>query len=161
MRRRYVVTTVGLLLTAAGAASAYLTGGGGGTATAATSIPLAVTISPGAPSAALRPGGATDIVLTATNQNVGQARLTSLVLDTARGTAGFAVDTDHAGCTTSSFSLSAPSYDAGGAGWTVPGASGGNPGTLALTLTQALTMALDAPNACQGATVTVFLKAGS
>ena len=161
MRRRTVVTTVGVVLTVAGVANAYMTSGGNGTATASTAAPASVALGPGSPAAALRPGGVTDVVLAATNPGAEAAHVASLVLDTTRGTGGFAIDAEHAGCAPTSFALSAPSYDAGGAGWTVPAASGDTSGSLSLTLDQALTMNLDASNACQGATVTVYLRAGS
>jgi hypothetical protein len=161
MRRRTVVTTVVVVLAVAGAANAYMTSGGSGTATASTAAPPSASLGPGSPAAALRPGGVTDVVLAATNPGPAAAHVASLVLDTTRGTGGFAVDAGHAGCAPTSFALSAPSYDAGGAGWTVPAASGSTPGSLTVTLPQALTMRLDASNACQGATVTVHLRAGS
>jgi hypothetical protein len=46
------------------------------------------------------------------------------------------------------------------AGWSVPGAAGSTPGTGAATLSGALSMSLDAADACQGAELTVFLAAG-
>jgi hypothetical protein len=161
VKRLVVVTTVGVVLATAGAASAYLTAPGSGTATAATGQPTAVTLSPGSPDDALRPGAAADVVLTATNPGTTSVVLTSLVLDTSRGTGGFAVDEAHDGCPAATFSLAAASYDGGGSGWTVPAASGSTPGTLAVALPDALTMALDAPNGCQGASVTVYVRAGS
>jgi len=154
MRRRHVVTAAGVVLATAGAASAYLTGGGSGTATAASEQPTAVTLAPGAPGAPLHPGGTVDLVLTATNNDGSAAILGRLALDTARGDGGFAVDVAHAGCPASSFALSAASDGESGDGWTVPGSS-----TLDLVLPDALTMGTDAPDACQGASVQVYLRA--
>jgi hypothetical protein len=50
--------------------------------------------------------------------------------------------------------------DNGGAGWNVPAKVGATEGTLDLTLADALSMDVDAANACQGATFTVSLATG-
>lgn len=161
MRRRHVVTALLVVLGTAGAASGYWSAAGGGGGGASTGAPVPVELRPGTPAATMRPGGSSDVVLTASNPDDAAAQLASLRLDTTRGTGGFAVDDAHPACPPSTFGLTAPTFDNGGAGWTVPGASGGTPGTLAVTLPAALTMATSAANGCQGATVTVYLEAGS
>jgi hypothetical protein len=47
-----------------------------------------------------------------------------------------------------------------GAGWTVPAKSGSVNGTLTVALPNGLAMNAAAANACQGATITVYLTAG-
>lgn len=160
MRRRHVVTALLVVLGTAGAASAYWTTSGGGTADAATGAPVPVELRPGTPAAALRPGGTSDVVLTAVNPAGAASLLPSLRLSAGQGTAGFQVDDTHPGCTPASFSLTSPSFGGTGTGWTVPAASGGTPGTLEITLPAALAMDAAAPNGCQGASVTVYLEVG-
>ncbi len=48
-----------------------------------------------------------------------------------------------------------------GAGWSVPARAGAVDGTLAVTLSQAVSMGTTAASSCQGATFTVYLRAGS
>jgi len=122
--------------------------GDGGTGAAVT-----VALTPGTPATAVLPGGQAAVASTATNATGADVRLRSLALDTDRGAGGFAVDAGHAGCATSSLSFT--SQDNGGAGWTVPAG-----GSVTLQLPAALGMAVDAADACQGATFTVYLKAG-
>jgi hypothetical protein len=158
MRRALLLglAVVGAVVLAAGAALAYLasTGGGAGAATVAQAQPL--TVSAGsAPSAYLFPTGTPsgDVTVTIANPNPAAVHVSRLDLDTARGTGGFSL----AGC-----DLAFTSQTNAGAGWTVPAASGGTPGSLSLDLTGSLTMATSAPNACQSAahtSFTVYLKA--
>ena len=63
------------------------------------------------------------------------------------------MDGGHAGCGVAALSFTTQTN--GGAGWTVPGS--GRPSSI--TLTNALSMATGAANACQGATFTVYLQA--
>lgn len=143
---------------AATAADAAWSGGGSGTGSAGTGTTVAVTLSPGTPSAGLHPGGSADVVLEVTNPNQHPVRIGTLALDTGQGTSGFAVDGDHPGCATSALGFATQSN--GGAGWTVPAKVGAVDGSLAVTLSGAISMASNAANACQGATFTVYLVAG-
>lgn len=90
----------------------------------------------------------------ATNTNPGPIRITSLALDTAQGTGGFAVDAAHSGCTLTTFSFI--NQTNAGAGWTVPAG-----GSLTITLPGALAATAATANACQGATLTTYLRAGT
>ncbi|HET6562527.1 MAG TPA: hypothetical protein VFG72_11685 [Marmoricola sp.] len=139
-----------------GAASAYWAGLGTGTASGATATTTAVTLTPGTATASLHPGGTGDVSAEARNPGSAEVVVPSLELDTTQGSLGLAVDADHPDCPTTAFTFA--TQDNGGAGWTVPGRSGGQDGELVLTLPHALRLAADAPNGCQGATVTVYLR---
>src|SRR5262249_38269169 len=102
----------------------------------------------------LYPGGNADVVVTITNPNPFAVHLPSLVLDTGQPGNGFAVDAGHSGCTTGSLSFNGPQTN-GGADFVVPAS-----GHLDVDLSNAISMSAAAVNACQGATFTVFLKAG-
>ncbi len=120
------------------------------TGSASSSTGTALTILPGTPVAALYPGGTAPIALTIVNPGSDSTHVTSLSLDTGQGTFGFAVDASHSGCSTSSLS-----YVTQTTGWDVPAH-----GSLSVTLpASALTMSTSAANACQGALITVYLKA--
>lgn len=159
MTRRALLTALScaLALMIASAASAFWSGAGSGAGAGTTGIAAPVTLSPGTPTATLYPGADGDVVLTLSNPNTSTVRVNSLVLDTSRGTQGFALDAAHAGCATTALSFT--SQNNGGSGWTIPAKVGATNGALAVTLPHALTMALDAANACQGASTTVYLVA--
>jgi hypothetical protein len=161
-RTRNLLLTLALtavVTTAGGAAYAYWTSGATGSGGGATGSLSAITLTPGTPGANLYPGAQTDVVLTATNPNTQTTRIASLVLDTAQGTGGFAVDGGHPGCSVAALGYSTQTN--GGAGWTVPARVGLVDGTLPITLANALTMAASAAGACQGATFTVYLRAAA
>lgn len=147
-----VVVLVSLAVT--GAAVAYWMGAGSGAGAADTGRTQPVTLSPATPVAQLYPGGRSGVRVTVTNPNPTPVRIGALELDTAHGTNGFAVDAGHGACGVSSLSF-APATN-GGAGWTIPGDD-----VVTLTLTDALAMQTTAANACQGATFTVHLRAGT
>ena len=154
---RWIIgVTVGVLMGGAGVAFAYWSGTGAGTATGHTGTSAVLGLSPGTPVAALYPGGATDVVLTVSNSNTFPASIASIALDTTQGSAGFGVDSAHAGCDLST--LSYTTQHNGTSGWSVAAANGTTNGTLAITLTGALSMSASAGTACQGATFTVFLS---
>jgi hypothetical protein len=146
-----------VVLPVGGIAVAYWGGTGGGTGTSATGdvVPVALTV--GTPPANLRPGATSHVVLTATNSNASPVRITTLTLDTAQGTGGFAVDAGHSGCNVNVLSFTTQTN--GGAGWTIPARVGLVNGTLGITLNNAIGMSASAANACQGATFTVYLVA--
>ena len=152
--RRALTLALVVLLTLVGAISAEAffraTGAGSGTPTVAAAATL--TLAPGTPSANLYPGGNSSVSLAVTNPNPGSVVLRSLALDTSRGTGGFAVDTGHSGCALSALSFTTSNN--GGAGWTIAA------GNQVLNVTGSLAMSASAADACQGATFTVYLKAG-
>lgn len=162
MRRRVIIVlayvAAFVLAGTASGAWAYFSSGGLGSGTGATATTQPVVLSPGTPQSELFPGGSTDVVLSVSNPNSSAVRLNSLALDTTQGTGGFAVDAGHSGCDVSALGFATQSN--GGSGWTVPAKIGGVNGTLAITLSDPLTMNLAADNACQGAAFTVYLKAG-
>lgn len=150
LSRAVPLAAVLVLALAAGASAFWHTGSGTATAIVQTGP---VTLGPGSAGAGLTPGGSTDVEVVATNPNVYDASIASLVLDTSAGTNGFDVDPDHSACDTSVLHF-AP-QDNGGPGWSVPAND-----TLDIDMLGALTMDNDASNACQGATFTVHLMAG-
>jgi hypothetical protein len=152
-----LVGSIGAVLS--GAANAYWPGAGSGTGSGTTAAPMAVTLSPGTPAGGLYPGGRADVALTVSNPNAASLHLGALALDTNLGSGGFAVDPGHPGCALSALSFTTQTN--AGAGWTLPAKSGADSSTLAVTLTNALSMTADAANACQGAQFTLYLTAGS
>ena len=153
------ITAMALLaVPAGGIAYAFWSGTGVGTGTASSATTVALTLSPGTPTASLYPGGQANVVLTATNPNDSIIHINSLALNTAQGTGGFSVDGGHASCSVAALSFT--SQTNGGTGWNVPARAGVTNGTLAVTLTNAVAMSAAAADACQGATFTVYLVAG-
>ncbi len=154
LRRRVVVVAALLIGVSLGSTAAVATfsttGGGSGAGTSGATV--AVTLAAGTVSGDLIPGGTAAVRTVATNPNAGPVRIESLALDTTQGAGGFSVS--RPGCAASSFAFT-PQSNAG-AGWTVPGN-----GSLTITLASAIGMNLAAADACQGAVVTVFLRAGS
>ena len=147
-----------LALPVGGAAFGYWGGSGSGTGSQTTGTTLDVALAPKTVTAALHPGGQANVGLTVTNPNPCPVQIGSLALDSGQGTGGFGVDAEHAGCLLSALSFATQTN--GGAGWTAPAKVGAVDGSLAVTLTNALTMAEDAANACQGATFSIYLAAG-
>jgi len=147
-----------LSLTVGGTAYGYWKAGGSGAGSGATETNVAVTLTPGTPTAALYPGGQANVLLTVVNPNLSPVFIGSVALDAGQGTGGFAVDAGHSGCAVAALSFTTQNNS--GAGWTVPARVGAVNGTLAITLTNALAMGLGAANACQGATSSVYLAAG-
>lgn len=147
-----------LAMPAGGIAYAFWSGTGVGAGAGTSATTVALTLSPATPSAALYPGGQSNVVLTATNTNDSIVHIASLSLNTAQGTGGFSVDAGHSGCSVAALSFTTQTN--GGSGWNVPARVGAVNGTLAVTLTNALTMTAAAADACQGATFTVYLVAG-
>ena len=127
-----------LALPVGGTAFAAWSGSGSGTGSATTGTTVAVTLSPGTPSATLYPGGHGNVVLAVSNPNASPVRIGSLSLDTGQGTLGFGVDGGHSGCAVSTLSFTTQTN--GGAGWNVPAKVGAVNGTLSVTLTNALAM---------------------
>jgi len=152
-----VVGAIVWVLFVAGGAFAFWTASGSGASHGSTGTLAALTLTPGTPVAALYPATSTAVKLTITNTNTSAVHVGSLALNTSSGAGGFAVDAGHSACAVSALSYTTQTN--GSTGWTVPARSGGVNGTLAVTLTGALTMSTSAANACQGATFTVYLTA--
>ncbi|GAA4684257.1 hypothetical protein [Frondihabitans cladoniiphilus] len=126
------------------------TGAGSGAATSA--VTSAVTLSPGAGGGDLLPGGSGTVTTVAANTATTRAHVVALVVDTSHGTNGFAVDAAHSGCDTSV--LAFPNQTHGGSGWDVGASS-----SVTITIPASVTMTTAAAAACQGASITVYLKA--
>ena len=163
-KRLMVAGVLAALVLGGGSASAYYTTSASGTGSGQVgSVSQPVTITPAAPTGALGPGGSADLAATVDNPNSVPVHLSSLVLDTSRGTGGFAVDATHAanGCTVAAAGLSFTAQSNGGSGFDVPAKVGSTDGTLSLDLANAVSLGSAAANACQGATFTIYLKVGS
>jgi hypothetical protein len=169
-RRRGVKLLVGLAvalvalvaLAAACGALAYFTSTGGGSGHATAGTTAQVTISAGVtPTAKLYPGGSGDVTVSIDNPNTIAVHLPTLELDMSQGGGtGFAVDTAHVltGCTAASAALSYTTQTNGGSGFVVAAKVEGTDGSLSADLSNAISMGVSSANACQGATVTVYLK---
>lgn len=153
-----LIPAMAVTLALAGTAEAFWQATGAGNGTGTTGTTTDVIIGPGTPSAALYPGGTGNVVLTITNTNTAPVHIGSLALDTGHGTGGFSVDPGHAGCSVTSLTFTTQTN--AGEGWTIPAKIGSTNGTLPVTLTNALALAADAANTCQGATSTTYLAAG-
>lgn len=155
-RRATAITVVVLVAVAAGgAASAYFRGvgtgaGAGLTGTSATSL----TLTSGAAAEDLYPGGAGTVTANLSNSGDSSVRVSSLQLDTARGTSGFAVDSAHSACPLSAFAFTTQTN--GSDGWEVDAGR-----STPVRMTGSLSLAASAPDSCQGAAITVYLRAGS
>jgi hypothetical protein len=158
-RLRRLAFVFALALVVASGAWAYWTTFGSGSGSASSTTAQEVTISAGSPTSQLYPNGSADLALTISNPNGFEVSVPSLALDTNQGTNGFDVDSTHAGCDVSSLSFNPQSNS--GSGWQVPPKAGTTDGSLDLDLDGAVSMTGSAANACQGATFTVYLKAGS
>ena len=151
-RRGLLVTALlpVLVFAATGVAFSYWVGSGAGSGSATTGTTQAVTLNPGTASNQIYPGGQSAVAVTVTNPNPGAVKVGSLSLDTTQGTAGFAVDGAHAACVVATLSFTTQTN-----GWTIPAN-----GSSVLSLANSLSMSTNAANACQGASFTVYLKAG-
>lgn len=155
-KRLLLLTLVfALAIPAGGAAFSFWGAGGTGSATGTTGTTTALTLNPGSPTANLYPGGQTNVVTTVDNPNTSIIHINTLSLNTLQGTGGYAVDAPHSSCNLNS--LTYTNQTNGGTGWDVPAKVGAINGTLNITLTNALAMSTSAANACQGATLTIYL----
>ena len=145
------VLMTALAVTTTGVAFAYVTRSGSGSGSAATATTQPLIVSPGTAVHDLYPGGVSAVEITVSNPNVGSVNANGLVLDTSLGSGGFAVDTGHAACGVGSLSFT--NQNIGGGGLEVP--SGG---PWPYSVAGSLKMSVDAPDTCQGATFTIYLK---
>ncbi len=139
---------------------AFLTSSGSGSGSAvAGTTPGALVLSPGSvPSSSfLYPGASGGVVLTVANPNGFAVKIPSLVQDPVAGTGGFGA----VGCALAqahlAFTATASTLDGGGSGWTVPA----HATAYEIDLPAAVSMGVDAENACQGAMFAVYLKVGT
>lgn len=139
-----------VVLALAGGALAALTNGGSGGGTETAGTPSALTITGGTTTVPLYPGGSGDVAVSISNPNSIPLRVPSLQLDVSQGTGGYGVDGAHASCDLSSLTYTTQTN--GGLGWEIPTTG------LVLDLLGSISMATTAPNSCQGATFTVYLK---
>lgn len=156
IRRATAIALLVLISVAAGgAAVAYFrsVGAGSGSSTSGSSA-TAFTLAPATTAGDLYPGGSGTVTATLTNTGDATLRLPSVQIDASRGTGGFTLDAAHSTCPASSFSF-APQNN-GGSGWTLAAGR-----SRSISLVGSLSTSASAPNSCQGATVTVHLKAGS
>ncbi len=132
-----VLTGVAILVTA-GAAIAYLTSSGNASGAASTSTvsPLSGTTATASTTSELYPGGSADLTFKVTNPNSHSVTITAISLASTA-----------TGCTTPHLSLTP------GLSFSVPANT-----TATETLHNAVSMATDASNDCQGATLTVPLS---
>lgn len=153
-RRRVVIAIAGVAAAGlVGGAAAYWLVIGSGSAGSQAGTVSEVSLLPATTSTLLLPGGTADVAVSIDNGNSGRIFVGSLLLDTAQGTNGFAVDGGHSGCDLSALGYTTQSN--GGAGWFVAGGS-----TLPLDVSGAVSLSTAADSACQGAQVTVYLKVG-
>lgn len=150
-----VVLAMGLAGTSI--AVAYWTTSASGGGTAATGSAQAITLSAGAPTGLLYPGGQGDVALTIVNPNLSRVHIAVLSLSGGQGAGGYDVDSAHSGCATSALSYATQTN--GGLGWSVPARVGTTDGSLSLQLADALSLSASAAGACQGATFAVYLSA--
>jgi hypothetical protein len=152
--RRAAIATVAIAAAVlTGSAAAFWASNGGGAAGNPAATTAAVTLSQGTTAGTLVPGGSADVAVSITNSNPSRIFVGSLSLDTSQGTSGFAVDGGHAGCNLAALSFTTQTN--GGAGWFVAASS-----TQPLDLTGSVSLSTAAVSACQGAQITVYLKAG-
>jgi hypothetical protein len=145
-----------LSLTVAATASAYLASAGSGGGSGGTDVARALTVTAATPTQQLIPTGTAtgDVAVTLANAGGTPLHVDRLVLDMAQGSGGYS-----ANAATCSVSFdTAAWHDNGGAGWTVPAAAGGTPGTVTADLVDTVTMGTGAPSSCQGQSFAVHLK---
>jgi hypothetical protein len=148
-----VALAAALVITgSAGAAVARWSAVGAGVATAANGTSGVITLTTGTASADLYPGASGAVSTVASSTTGTPERISTIAVDTTRGTGGISLDVDAAACPPSSFTF-APQTN-GGAGWAVPAT-----GALPIALPASLTLSATAPSGCQGVTITVALVA--
>jgi hypothetical protein len=160
LRKRLVVIALAAVasLAVAGGVWAYFGTSGTGSTEAHAASAQPVTFAPGAPTAQLYPGATADVRLTISNPNPFAIRIGSLALDTSHGSGGFSVDLAHSACDLSTLSFTDQTN--GGSGWELPPKVGTVDGTVDVDLPDAIAMSMSAADGCQGASFTVYLKAG-
>jgi hypothetical protein len=149
--RTAVSAAVGLMIAGSVAYAAW-TVGGSGTGSASATSAVNLTLTSGSPSGALYPGGSADVDSMVANSNPFPVHVSSVSIDTSKGTNGFDVDAGHSGCNLSSLSFTTATN--AGAGWDIPAGS-----STDVDAANAIAMSSAANDSCQGATFTVYLTA--
>ena len=157
--RRGLVAALVAAAAFAVAATAYWSGVGLGSTSTRLADVKSLALAAGTPTSQLYPGGGANVSAVVTNANPFVVHIGTLALDTGAGTAGFDVDSSHSACDVSALSFAR--QDNSGRGWNVPPQTGTTAGSLTIDMPGALTMALSAVNACQGAGFTVHLVGSS
>ena len=148
-----ILAAAAAAVTMTGSAAAFLSSTGSGSGNGTVSITMQnVTLAAATPSTKLYPAGSAAVATTITNPNSTRAHVGSLTLDTTQGDQGYAVDSAHSGCVPKTHLT----FAAQNAGWTIPAN-----GSMPVTLANAVALSAAAPNACQGATFTIYLKASA
>ncbi len=146
-----VVVAVGLV--AAARVYAYATGSGVGVGAVQVDPSQPLTIAPGTAVDPLFPGASANVVATISNPNAVAVHVPALGIDATQGSAGgFGADPAHAACNLDSLRFDGPQTD-GGQPFVVP-----PKGSLEVDLADAVSMDATAADACQGATLTVYLQ---
>ncbi len=161
-RGRLVVAMV-VALGLAGAALAYYTSTGSGSGGAQVGDAQALLISSDvAPGTALFPGGSGDVTVRVENPNTFKIHINQIALDTARGEGNSGFDASPAGCNLTSVppALTFSTQDNGANGWDVDPKVGSTNGFREFDFANSVHMNVNAVNACQGATFTVYLTVG-
>ena len=156
--RRLLAVTVAAVTVACvvGTAVGWWGGPGSGSGSAAILVPANLTLAPATPTTPLYPGAGGDVAVSIANPNPFPVDVSSLELDATQGDAGYAVDATHVGAGCVSAGLTYTTQDNAGAGWTIPAGS-----SLDLDLDGAVTLDTASGSACQGATFTIYLRAGT
>lgn len=148
-----VATLVAGSLAIGGTAAALQSTSGAGTGTSLTGSVDPIALAPGTAGANLYPGATTAVTTVATNPNPGPVRIVRLELDTTQGTGGYLIRNSSgvtvAGCASTSFTFTPQTT-----GWNLAGNT-----AVTISLPGALAMATSAASACQGVTITVYLRA--
>jgi len=130
------------------ASLAYFTAAGSGSGSTQLANAQGVSVTMATPAGSLYPGGSSDVAATVHNPNPIAVHIHSFVL----GPGG--ITNNHPGCGAGDVTFDGPVTNGGG-DFVFP------PGDSALTLPSAISMSPTAADACQGATFTVSLEAGS
>jgi hypothetical protein len=136
----------------AGVAYASWTADGTGTGSAKAGTSAANTITSAAPTSSLYPTTSSDVSAVLNNSNSYKVHVSSISLDTTKGTGGFDVDTTQ-GAKDTGCNLSSLSFTTQSAGWDVA-----KSGTTPVDLTNAISMDNTANDKCQGDFFVVHLS---
>jgi hypothetical protein len=140
------------IVVGAGVAYASWTADGIGVGSAKAGTSAAITITSAAPTSSLYPTTSSDVSAVLNNSNSYKVHVSSISLDTSKGTLGFAVDTTQ-GNKDGACNVGSLSFTTQSAGWDVAAS-----GTTPVDLASAISMDNTANDHCQGDFFTVYLK---
>lgn len=144
----------------AAVAVAYWSGTGTGSISERVDNSHALVLVPGVAMPDLYPGGSGSVTVRVDNPNPVQVLVPKLQLDTSQ-VAPVEVDAAARAAGCDSGSLVFGEQDNGGAGWFIPPQIGSVDGTRTIQLENALSMSIDAADACQSARFVVHLAVGT